>query len=472
MNTLQLQKLAKQGESETVEFKKSTALMRSIFETVCAFLNGKGGTILIGVNDKGELVGQNVSDTTRQEIAKELNKIEPPANIDIHHIAIDKNKSVIAIQVNANHHAPYVYDGRAFQRHQSTTSKMPQHRYEQLLVTRGSLNHAWDEQAAVDYDIDSLDHQEIRNTIRDGVNENRIPTEVLTYSIKDTLRYLKLIKNKKVLNAAVVLYAKEVEPDYSQCLIRMTRYKGTTKLANFMDSKHIYGNAFKILAEANYFSMRHLPVASFFESDKFKRIDKPTLPVMAIREALVNALSHKDYTNRSASISFAIFDDRLEIWNNGTLPPELKLKDLKKRHESYPRNKRIAKIFYSRGWVEKAGIGTLRMLEDCKELGVPEPEFEEYSGGFAVIFKFKEAMGAVVTKNHDESLNIRQKIILQFLNETKTASMQQILDYLIIKFTETPSKKTIIRDLNHLKSLGLIKSQGQKRGLVWITTSS
>ena len=156
----------------------------------------------------------------------------------------------------------------------------------------------------------------------------------------------------------------------------MTRYKGTTKLANFMDSKHIYGNAFKILSEANYFSMRHLPVASFFESDKFKRIDKPTLPVMAIREALVNAISHRDYTNQSASISFAIFDDRLEIWNNGTLPPELKLKDLKKRHESYPRNKRIAKIFYSRGWVEKAGIGTLRMLEDCKELGVPEPELK------------------------------------------------------------------------------------------------
>ena len=116
--------------------------MRSIFETICAFLNGKGGTVFIGVNDKGELVGQNVSDNTRQEIAKELNKIEPPANIDIHHIAIDKSKSVIAIQVNANHHAPYIYDGRAFQRHQSTTSKMPQHRYEQLLVARGSLNHA------------------------------------------------------------------------------------------------------------------------------------------------------------------------------------------------------------------------------------------------------------------------------------------------------------------------------------------
>ena len=148
------------------------------------------------------------------------------------------------------------------------------------------------------------------------------------------------------------------------------------------------------------------------------------------------------------------------------------MKDLKKRHESYPRNKRIAKIFYSRGWVEKAGIGTLRMLEDCKELGVPEPEFEEYSGGFAVIFKFKEPIGVVVQKNQDETLNIRQKIILQLLNETKTASIQQILDHLIIKFTEVPSKKTIVRDLNHLKSLGLVKSQGRKSVSVWVAIPS
>jgi ATP-dependent DNA helicase RecG len=469
MNMAQLKKLIKQGESETVEFKKSTALMRSIFETICAFLNGKGGTVLIGINDKGERVGQDVSDNTRQEIAKELSKIEPPANIDIHYIAIGKNKLVIAIHADANHHAPYIYDGRAFQRHQSTTSKMPQHRYEQLLVTRGSVNHAWDEQAAVDYDIDFLDHQEIRNTIRDGVNGNRIPTEVLTYSIKDTLRYLKLIKNKKILNAAVILYAKEVEPDYSQCLIRMTRYKGTTKLANFMESKHVYGNAFKILSEANYFSMRHLPVASFFESDKFIRIDKPTLPVMAIREALVNAISHRDYTNRSASISFAIFDDRLEIWNNGTLPPELKLKDLKKRHESYPRNKRIAKIFYSRGWVEKAGIGTLRMLEDCKELGVPEPKFEEYSKGFAVIFKFRQLMRISTEKNLPikEMLNARQKTILEFINREKSASTTQIL----MKFPGLLSKRTLIRDLNHLKSLGLVGSEGQTRNIVWVSQS-
>ena len=111
------------------------------------------------------------------------------------------------------------------------------------------------------------------------------------------------------------------------------------------------------------------------------------------------------------------------------------------------------------------------MLEDCKALGVPEPKFEEYSGGFAVIFKFKELIGSVIKKNQSENLNTRQEAILQFLTETKMASIQQVLDHLLIKFTQVPSKKTILRDLNHLKSLGLIKSHGEKRGLVWIIVS-
>jgi ATP-dependent DNA helicase RecG len=465
MTIEQIKSLAKQGESNSLEFKASTAKLQAAFATICAFLNGKGGTVLIGVSDKGLLVGQDVSDNTRREIAREINKIEPTASVDVHYIEVKENKFVITIHVGAGDHVPYIYDGRSFQRNESQTDRMSQHRYEQLLVKRGQLNHSWDEQTAADYDIDSLEHEEIRNTIRDGVSENRIAAEVSNYSIEQMLKYLKLLKNGKVTNAAVVLYAKDVEPDYSRCLIRMTRYRGVNKLANFMDSKHVYGNAFKILSEANYFTMRHLPIASFFESNKFERIDKPTLPVMAVREALINAISHRNYTNLSASISFSIFDDRLEIWNNGTLPPELKLKDLKKSHESYPRNKKISKIFYSRGWVEKAGIGTVRMIEDCKKLGIPEPKFEEYSSGFAVIFKFEESIGMPLkTQTYKVELSHRQKNILEIVRKHKTASIQQI----VLELENPPSERMIRKDLNSLKKQGLILLRGSKRGSLWV----
>jgi len=461
MNLEQLKLIAEQRETKTVELKSSTASLRGAFESVCAFLNAKGGTVLIGVKDNGELVGQEISDATRLDIAREIKRIEPAGTIHIDYVELKKGKTVIVIQVPVGEHAPYIYDGRPFERNESGTDRMSQHRYERHLIARGALNHAWDEQPALGYDIDSLDHDEIRNTIRDGINKNRIAVEVLNYSIEDMLKYLKLVKQEKLLNAAVVLYAKDVEPDYPQCLIRMTRYRGLDKLSNFMDSKHIEGNTFKLLSEANYFTMRHLPVASFFETDSFTRIDKPALPVMAIREALINAISHRDYTNRSATISMAIFDDRLEIWNNGILPPELKLKDLKKQHESYPRNRRIAKIFYSRGWVEKAGIGTLRIIEDCKELGVPDPEFTEYSSGLAVIFRFKEPMGEVRPTKALE-LTPRQREILTLLEQGQFNGAQ-----IAGMLKNAPTLRSVQIDLLRLEEERLVKREGKARAMVW-----
>lgn len=463
MNIKQLKSLIARGESATLEFKTSTAQLKAACETLCGYLNAKGGMVLIGVRNNGEIIGQDVTDNTQQEIANELRKFEPAAQITVDYVKVG-DKQVITMQVAAGKHAPYVYDGRPFERTQNSKGRMTQHRYEQLLVERGQLNHAWDEQPARGYDIDSLDYEEIRNTIRDGVNENRIAVEVLNYNIKQMLRYLELLDDGKITNAAVVLYAKKVEPHYSQCLLRMTRYRGLDKLANFMDSKHVYGNAFHILSEANYFTMRHLPVASFFESDKFERIDKPALPVIAVREALINAISHRDYADHSASMSFAIFDDRLEIWSNGTLSSKLKISDLKKQHESFPRNKRIAKIFYSRGWVEKAGIGTLRMIEDCKKLGVPTPKFEEYSSGFAVVFRFKEAMGTMpLLKTTKKALSARQEAILTLVKQHGAIGIQKIMSELV----EPPSQRMVKKDLSYLKKIGLLELKGSARTALW-----
>lgn len=131
MDIEQIKSLVKQGESNTLEFKTSTAKLQAAFASIFAFLNGKGGTVLIGVKDKGQIIGQDVTDSTRLEIANEIKKIEPTASIDISYVKADENKFVIVIHVYAGDHAPYIYDGRAFQRNESGTDRMSQHRYEQ-----------------------------------------------------------------------------------------------------------------------------------------------------------------------------------------------------------------------------------------------------------------------------------------------------------------------------------------------------
>ena len=109
MDTGHLNSLIKRGESHTTEFKKSTAQLRPAFETICAFLNSDGGSVLVGVADDGKIVGQEVTDNTRKEIAREVDKIEPPAQINISYETLESNKQVIVITVDPGDHAPYTY---------------------------------------------------------------------------------------------------------------------------------------------------------------------------------------------------------------------------------------------------------------------------------------------------------------------------------------------------------------------------
>jgi ATP-dependent DNA helicase RecG len=369
------------------------------------------------------------------------------------------------IYVIAGGHAPYTYDGRPYARIESSTGLMSQHLYEQLLVRRGQLNHEWDTQLAKGYTIDLLDHEDIRRTIKEGVDKHRIGIEVLNYDIDHILRSLELIKNDKPINAAVVLYAKDVRPDYSQCMIRLARFRGRDKLGDFIDNQRVYGNAFRIISAALEFAMRHLPIASFFEPGNIQRIDQPAVPQLALREALVNAISHRDYANHSATISLSIYDDRLELWNNGVLPPQLSFAALRKKHESYPRNKTIATIFYEQGWVEGWGTGTTRMIGYCQKNGTPEPEFEEYSGGFVVIFRFKEPMGGgrKISNVEKTALNKRQEKILEILAGGKSLSANEIF----VQLDDVASLRTVKADLAALKKLLLLEQIGKGRATVW-----
>jgi ATP-dependent DNA helicase RecG len=476
VNLAQLKRMVKNENIQT-EFKSTTGELRQACQTLCAFLNDHGGWVFLGVKNDGRLVGQMVTDATRQEIANELRKFEPPVSIEVNYIPIEGEKFVIAMGASSGNHIPYVYDGRPYYRLESSTSVMPQHLYEQLIIKRGQLNHSWESFSAESYTIEDLDHDEIRKTIKQGIGANRIPGGVLNESIIDILSSLELLENKKLKNAAIVLYAKKVFPRYSQCMIKMARFRGLKETDDFMDNQQFYGNAFKILEEADHFMRRHLSIASFYQSDSFVRIDKPTLPVLAVREAIINAIIHRDYSQSGAAITLAIFDDRLEIWNNGFLPKELRIENLKEKHQSYLRNELIANTFFKRGFIEGWGTGIVKMFEQCREHGIPDPIFEQYSGGVSVQFIFEELIGPhagaknakdPINKNIPvasaiESLSRRQLEILKILSGTEEMKSSEIMDQLL----EPPAQRTLKKDLLELKKLGLINFRGQARATTW-----
>jgi ATP-dependent DNA helicase RecG len=191
----------------------------------------------------------------------------------------------------------------------------------------------------------------------------------------------------------------------------MARFRGNDK-TEFLDQRQLHGHALQLLEEAMQFLTRHLPVAGRIEPGVFERADAPLFPPIALREALVNAFCHRDYSITGSAVSLAIYDDRLEIWSDGTLPFGLSVDDLKRDHPSRPRNPLIAEAFYRRGLVERWGRGTQKIVELCVQAGHPEPEFVEQAGALGVRF-LPTAYIAPHRVGHD--LTTRQRRILQTL---------------------------------------------------------
>ncbi len=192
----------------------------------------------------------------------------------------------------------------------------------------------------------------------------------------------------------------------------------------------------------------------------FERVDDPLYPPAALREAIANALCHRDYSIGGGSVSVAIYDDRLEIASTGVLPFDLTPADLTRPHPSRPWNPLIAQAFYRRGIIETWGRGTLKMAELTEQAGLPSPEFECAAG--EVVVRFRPTRYVPPTRiGHD--LSPLQRELLEVLARGP-ASLKQVLDSLTSKTPE----RTVQDNLQMLRSLGLVDATGKGRGARWM----
>ena len=162
---------------------------------------------------------------------------------------------------------------------------------------------------------------------------------------------------------------------------------GLRHAQSVLDNRQFNGNAFALLAHAERFLRDTLPIAGRFEPDRFERIDEPLYPPLATREALANALCHRDYSIGGGSIGVAVYDDRLEVTSAGSLHFGLTPEELFAPHESRPWNPLIARTFHRRGIIEEWGSGTLKMAELTSSAGLPIPEIEDDGGCVTVRFR-------------------------------------------------------------------------------------
>ena len=302
-----------------------------------------------------------MSDRTLEEVGAEIQRIDPPALPEVGRIRVADGLDVIAVSVNKGSARPYQYWGTAYRRVGNTTLTMSTEEYNQRLFERLHCEQRWDNQPATGWTVADLDVAEIRDTVAEAVRTGRL-NEPGTREPEDLLRGLGLLREGVLLRAAAVLFGNSARLEFElpQCLLRVARFRGIDR-SEFLDNRQFNGNAFALLTHAGRFLHDTLPIASRFESGRMRRIDEPLYPPLATREAVANALCHRDYALGGGSVGLAVYDDRLEVTSTGTLHFGLTPAALFGPHESRPWNLLIARTFYRRGIIEEWGLGTLKM---------------------------------------------------------------------------------------------------------------
>ncbi len=371
MEEKELKRVLTSGETETLEFKES--LNKAVYETISAFANTKGGTILLGVNNRGGIVGVEPSTRFLEDLTNRVvNKLSLYPEIETMDIG---DKRIIAVKI-ARSGYPVSYEARYYERVGNTTREMSPEKLQAFLLRRKTWDSLTD-----GFSLEQMDTETIRRFVRLAVERNRLIDVSLDELPEVVLGKLELMTDGKLTNGAILLFGKNPQKHFINLCVRIGRLKTETTI---IDDKWAKGNLFQQFDETLNIVKQHIGVR--YEIKEVEREDIWDYPLPALREAVLNALVHRDYFNIANFTTIKVYDDHIWFSNPGGLPEGITVEQLKRPHQSYLRNPLIAKVFYLAGYIEQYGSGTVRMVEWMKEAGLPEPEYKEELGGFSVYF--------------------------------------------------------------------------------------
>ncbi|MCW5933199.1 MAG: putative DNA binding domain-containing protein [Fimbriimonadia bacterium] len=450
--TFQIEKLIRSGESETVEFKQSTGEIKEILQTICAFANSHGGVILVGVGDQGDVVGVNIGKGTLESLVNTIQQqTDPKVFPSLNKIELE-GKSILVLQVEESPIKPILIKGRGYRRVGRNNHILSSAEVANLSLF--SRRMSWDAGPAENLSLEDVEPKALHEWLSLARRERSLDVNLDT-PLEDILIKLDLLREGQLTRAAILLFGKEPQRFLRQSEVRVARFKGNNPL-HFLDMKVIEGRIIDQREAIMDFIQRHIRMEATIEG--LDRQERWEYPLPALREAVTNALCHRDYGD-AGNVQVRIFDDRLEVWSPGTLPLGVTLESLRVSHNSMPRNRLVAYALFLVKYIEQWGTGTLRMMEDCKEAGLPEPEFTERGTAFVVSFYNKQ-----LTRAHLESLGLSDRQIVA----VEYARLQgRITNQEYVQLTKV-SRRTATTELKKLEDMGLLTSQGGGRSLYYI----
>ena len=376
----EIETIVKRDENRIMEAKKTTGELAAGMQSGCAFLNTEGGWLFFGIHpQKLTLLGQDVADQTRQDIANAFRKFFPAIDLSAQYIEVpDKpGKYVIAIYFKAPKafEAPYTYDGRPWYKVENTTAQMPREMFDERIRLSDPKKFSWELTPCPYATLDDIEDNTLTKAINGGIQTGRIPAEAAEATTTiDRLRPFNVLTPEDGLtNGAVALFGKNPVRFFSHCRVRLARFVGFI-MDKFRDQAVVEANLFQQLQSIEDFCRKHMFLSG--DQDDFDSKNELTVPVKVIREASLNLLAHRTWWSEAMTPSVAIFDDRIEFMNPGAFPMGTTPDEFRRRPHSLPINEKIAGALFKGGKAEGWGRGILNIFTYCKEAGLPEPEYD------------------------------------------------------------------------------------------------
>lgn len=430
-------------EGQDLEFKQAVKNFKEIGKTACAFANAFGGRIVVGVDDKGGVVGipDGEIDILQQRLEGAIQQVTP---VPFHSISVEEvdGKRTVVVEVSQAGQGTFcTHGGIVYHRTGSVNTKLGGRTLQSYLMDRYilSFDEARSEAGLGDIDPVRLEAFLVKRTPGLRFDEGRM-MDYLT-----SLRLVKTNGRPSLLNAALLFFAEDPGRFVPQSEIKLVRFKGREPV-DIIDSRFVGGTVLELLREAEDFIKRNTRTA--FKIEGTEREEVPEYPEPVIREALVNALTHRDYFGRDA-VQVNMFSDRIEFVSPGNLPTGLTVELL--GTISKQRNPMTYHLMRDMGLVEGLATGIPRMRSAMRDANLPAPRFEELAGFFRVTLLNGTGVDSV-------GLNKRQKEALAYLQENPIITSSQYRAMFDV------SNPVAVADLNDLVERGILRKVGKTRG--------
>lgn len=426
-----------EGEGYKVEYKES---VRDIDKELVSFANASGGIILLGVSDKSEIKGINITNNLKSQIQDIANNCQPKVNV-----SFEEYDNLLLIKISEGKNKPYSCAKGFFLRVGPNSQKMTRDEILQFAIDEGIVR--FDEIINTKFTFDDFDE----NRFRDFINRANLTVNLNT---EDLLTNLGLAESSAgeffFKNVAVLFFAKNIKKFHPSAFTTCLLY-GSHDRSYIIDRKDFEGNLIEQLENSIQFVQRNTMLA--YQIKTLKRKEIPQYPMEAIREAILNAIAHRDYFEHGSNVFVHIYPDNIEVINPGGL---FRIKPEDFGRILSRRNEKVSEVFRMIGWMERAGTGIKRMMDAMVRHGLKEPKFEFSERFFIATFKGhpREKLSEIAKGEEVIELNERQKRAIEYVKERGEITTSEYM-----KIANT-SRRTAIRDLNNLVNSGILKIVG------------